>query len=57
MSGELSLAEKGEKPAPFEPPTLEAGSYDAHELAVDDHQGKLHRNLKGRHMQMIAMYA
>jgi amino acid permease len=44
MSGELSGAEKGENsplPAPGN---------------VEDGQGKLHRNLKGRHMQMIAMY-
>jgi amino acid permease len=56
MSGEISLAEKGEKPAPLEPPPLEAGSVDAHEVVVEDGQGKLHRSLKGRHMQMIAMY-
>jgi amino acid permease len=49
----LSYAEKGEKSPPFE----SAGSGDpTYDVVVEDYgQGKLHRNLQGRHMQMIAM--
>lgn len=48
----LNLAEKGEK----SPPVESAGSGElSHDVVTDDGQGKLHRNLQGRHMQMIAI--
>jgi amino acid transporter len=58
----LTDPEKHPKGAPVEPAPLgdhvrgRQFSLEPHDVAiVEADQGKLHRNLKGRHMQMIAM--
>ena len=58
----LSLAEKGDAPPPGKTASLSDHtrgrqfSVNPDDVAmVEADQGKLHRNLKGRHMQMIAM--
>ena len=58
----LTLADPEKRADPVEPKGLGAHlrgrqfSVDANDVAiVEADQGKLHRSLKGRHMQMIAM--
>jgi amino acid permease len=49
----LNYAEKGDASPPLT--TNNLGIKGADDVEVVEGQRKLHRNLKGRHMQMIAM--
>jgi amino acid transporter len=56
QSFNLADAEKGAKSDPVEPASGRQFSVDEHDVGiVEADEGKLHRNLQGRHMQMIAM--